>query len=91
MQRIEETDEQVRTNAHEFPEHIHLENIRCKYQSKHRHAEEREECVVTLESFFSVHIAERVDVYHKRHGRDDDKHHHADRVEQDTKVEMQVA
>ena len=37
---IIETNQQIRTNAHKFPEHIHLEDICSNDQAQHAHCEE---------------------------------------------------
>ena len=87
--RIVETDEQIRRNTHQFPEQIHLEDIGSHHQSQHGHGKEAEKCIITLESALTFHVAERVHMYHQRHGGDDDKHHHGNRVEQDTQVNAQ--
>ena len=58
LQRVVETDEQVRADTHKLPEHIHLEDVRGEYQTQHRHREEAQESVVTLEALLAVHIAE---------------------------------
>ena len=58
LQRIVETDEQVGTDTHEFPEHIHLEDVRGEHQTQHRHREEAQESVVTLKALLTVHVAE---------------------------------
>ena len=87
--RIVETDEQVRRNTHQFPEQIHLEDIGSHHQTQHGHGKEAEECIIALESALTLHVAERVDMYHQRYGGDDDKHHHRNGVEQDTQVNAQ--
>ena len=38
-----------------------------------------------------MHVAERIDMYHKRHRADDNKHHDRDGVQEDTHVEVQIA
>ena len=88
MFRIVESDKQIRANADELPEEVHLEDVRCNDKAEHRHREERQESVETLESLFVAlslivlialsHITERVDVNHERHRSNDDKHHYAD-------------
>ena len=79
--RIIETNQQIGGHAHQLPEQIHLEDIRCYYQSEHGHGEERQEGVVTLETAFALHVAERVYVYQQRNGTDDHEHHNRNRVE----------
>ena len=86
---VVETDEQVGGNAHQLPEHVHLEDVGGHHQSEHGHGEEAQESVITLEAAFAVHIAERVDMHHERHRGDDDEHHHGDGVKHDTHVEAQ--
>ena len=79
--RIIETNQQIGGHDHQLPEQIHLEDIRCYYQSEHGHGEERQEGVVTLETAFALHVAERVYVYQQRNGTDDHEHHNRNRVE----------
>ena len=58
LQRIVESNEQIGRDTYEFPEHIHLEDIGGEYQTQHRHREETQESVITLEALLPVHIAE---------------------------------
>ena len=87
--RVVEADQQIGAYAHQFPEEVHLEDVRGHDQPHHAHREERQESVVALEAPLALHVAERVDVDHERDGRDDDKHHHRDRVELDAQVDVQ--
>ena len=50
-----------------------------------------QESVVTLETFLTMHIAERVDMNHQGYGGYHNQHHHTDRIQQYTEVEMQIA
>ena len=85
-----EANEQIGRNAYQFPEEVHLENICGNYEAEHRHREEAEKSVITLETALAVHIAEGVYVDHERHGGDDNQHHHGYRVEHDAHVEVQA-
>ncbi len=87
---IIEADEQVGGDAHQLPEDVHLKNIGRQHQSQHRESKEREEGVVTLESFFSLHVTQTVDMHHQRDGGDHHQHHHRNRVEQDPHIDMQI-
>ena len=86
---VVETDEQVGRNTHKLPEHVHLEDVGGDYQTEHRHGEEAQEGVVTLEAALTVHVAKGVDVDHERHRGDDNEHHHRNGVEHDAHVEAQ--
>ena len=96
---IVETYQQVGANAHELPEEIHLENIGSHHQTQHRHGEETQESVETLETLLVTflmimlvtlsHVTERVDMHHETHGGNHDKHHHADRRKAESYVECQ--
>ena len=86
---VVEADEEVGRYAYQLPEEVHLEDVGSYYQTEHGHGEEREECVVTLESDFAFHVAQGVDVYHQGYGADDYQHHHGDGVEQDAEVDAQ--
>ena len=88
--RIVEPDQQVGRNAHQLPEDIHLENVRRHDQPEHRAAEQRQEGVIALEPPLALHVSHAVNVDHQRNGRDDDQHHHRDRVEQHAQIDMQL-
>ena len=88
--RIVEPDQQVGRNAHQLPEDIHLENVRRHDQPEHRAAEQRQEGVIALETPLALHVSHAVNVDHQRNGRDDDQHHHRDRVEQHAQIDMQL-
>ena len=80
LQRIVESNQQIRGYTHQLPEGVHLEDIRGDYQAQHRHGEQAQERIVALEALLTVHIAERVDMHHQRYCRDDNEHHHGDGV-----------
>ena len=86
---VVEADQQVGAHAHQLPKQIHLEDVGGDHQSQHTHREERQEGVVTLETPFALHVAQRVDMHHQRDGRDHHEHHHRDRIEQDAHIDMQ--
>ena len=65
MKRIIESYKQVRTNSYQLPEEIHLENVCRYYKSKHGHRKERQECIIPLESFLTMHISKRIDMHHE--------------------------
>ena len=88
---VVEADQQVGGYSHQFPEDVHLEDVGGHDESQHGEAEEGEEGVVALESFFPVHVSQAVDVYHQGYGGDDDEHHDGDGVQQDAEVDVQVA
>ena len=90
MQRIIETDEQVGAHTHQLPEQIHLEDVGGYDQTQHRHGEKTQEGIVTLESFLTMHITERIDVHHQTHRRDDDEHHHRNRCQTEAQGEHQL-
>ena len=83
-------DEQVRGHAHQFPKHIHLENVRGYHQPEHRKGEQAQESVITLKTLLPFHIPERIDVHHERNGGNNHQHHHRNRIEQNTHVDMQA-
>ena len=56
--RVIESDEQVRRHTHQFPEHVHLEDVGGEHQSQHREREERQERIVALEADFAFHVTE---------------------------------
>ena len=87
--RIVEADQQIRADAHQLPEQVHLENIGRHHKSHHTHRKQRQERIVTLETPFTLHVAQRVDMHHQRDGRDHHEHHHRNRVQQDAHVDMQ--
>jgi hypothetical protein len=87
--RIVEADQQIRADAHQFPEQVHLENIGRHHKPHHAHRKQRQEGVVTLETPFALHVTQRVDMHHQRDGRDHHEHHHRNRVQQDAHVDMQ--
>ena len=64
-QLIIEADEQVRGDAHELPEYVHLENVGCHHEAEHREREQRKESVETLESLLPFHVAPAVEVHHE--------------------------
>ena len=86
---VVETNEEVGRYAHQFPEHIHLENVGGEHQTEHRHGEEAQVGIIALESALAVHIAEGVDVHHERHGGNHHEHHHRDGIEENTEVKME--
>ena len=85
--RVEESDEQEWRRAHKLPEDVHLEDVGSDNESEHRETEERQEGIVTLETLLTVHIAERIDMHHKRDGGDDYKHQCRDGVEQKSELD----
>ena len=87
--RVIETDEEIGRYADQFPEHVHLENVGGEHQSEHRHGEEAQVGIIALETAFTVHVAERIDVHHERHGGNHHEHHHRDGIEENTEVEME--
>ena len=87
--RIVEADQQIRADAHQLPEQVHLENIGRHHKSHHTHRKQRQERIVALETPFALHVAQRVDMHHQRDGRDHHEHHHRNRVQQDAHVDMQ--
>ena len=87
--RVIETDEEIGRYADQFPEHVHLEDVGGEHQSEHRHGEEAQVGIIALEAAFTVHVAERVDVHHERHGGNHHEHHHRDGIEEHTEVEME--
>lgn len=89
MGRVIETDEEIGRYADQFPEHVHLEDVGGEHQSEHRHGEEAQVGIIALETAFTVHVAERVDVHHERHGGNHHEHHHRDGIEEHTEVEME--
>ena len=91
MSRVIETDEEIRAHTHKLPEEVHLEDVRGKHESEHRHGEERKEGIVALESLLALHVAERVDVNHEADRGNHYEHHHRDGVEQDAQVEVKIA
>ena len=44
-----------------------------------------------MEALLTVHVAERIDMYHQRDCRNDNQHHDRDGIQEDTHVEMQIA
>ena len=56
--RVVESNEQIRRYAHKFPENVHLKDVRGNHKAQHRECEERQECIVALETLLSLHIAE---------------------------------
>ena len=87
--RVIETDEKIGRYADQFPEHVHLEDVGGEHQSEHRHGEEAQVGIIALEAAFTVHVAERIDVHHERHGGNHHEHHHRDGIEEHTEVEME--
>ena len=77
---IIKSDEQIGRNTYQLPENIHLENVRRYHQPQHGEAEQRQKRIITLEPFFSVHIAHTINMNHQRHGCDNNQHHHGNRV-----------
>ena len=61
---VVEADEQIRRYTHKFPENIHLEDVGGNNQTEHREREERQKCIIALEAFLAMHIAEAIEVHH---------------------------
>ena len=89
-QCIIKSDKQIGRHTHKLPEDIHLENVGGEYKPKHREGEQRQESIITLEAFFTVHITKAVKMHHKRYRGNDNKHHCRNRVEKDTNLYHQV-
>ena len=87
--RVVESNQQIRGDAHQLPEQVHLEDVGSHHQSQHGHGEQRQESVVALEAHFAFHIAEGINMHHERHRADDNKHHYGNRVKQDAHVYAQ--
>ncbi len=87
--RVVESNQQVGGNTHQFPENVHLEDVRGHHQPQHGEGEEGKEGVITLETPLAVHVAQTVDVDHERHGGDDYQHHHGNGVEKNSELDAQ--
>ena len=87
--RIIESDQQIRRYTYQLPEDIHLENIRCHYQSEHGETEKRQEREIALEADFSVHIPHTIQMHHQRHGRNHNQHHHRYRIEHHAQIDVE--
>ena len=90
-----ETDQQIGRRSHKLPEDVHLENVGGNHQTEHREAEQRQECVETLESCFPhammvAHVTVAVQMHHERDGGDHNKEQCRNRVEEESDADYKI-
>src|SRR5207302_7667606 len=81
-------DQHERAHADQLPADQQLEGVVGHDQVEHGRREERQGGVEVREAAVAVHVADRIDVHHQRHGRDDDDHHHGQAVDVGPGVDM---
>jgi hypothetical protein len=75
-----EADQQVRTQAHGFPEDVQQQEVAREHEHQHREREEREVGEEARVAAVAVHVADRVEVHQKTHAGDHDEHDRGQRV-----------
>ena len=77
------SDEQVGTDADQFPEDEHHDEVVGQDDTEHGKEEEAERCVVAGDALVAAHVARRVNENEQRDGCDHDEHDPAQVVEDD--------
>ena len=77
-----EADQQIRGQAHAFPAHEHAHEGIAEHEDEHGEDEEVQVDEEALEALVVVHVGDGVEVDQRADARDDQRHDHAQRVDQ---------
>ncbi len=89
--RVPETDQQIRTASDAFPTHKHQQEVLAHHKQQHHEDEQVE--IGKEAGLFGVfrHVAGRVDMDQAANARDDQRHQHGERIEQQGEIHLKTA
>ena len=88
---VPEADQQIRRQPDAFPAEEQLQEVVRRHQHEHGEGEQRKIGEEARPVRVAVHVADRVDVHERGHGRHDDQHDHGERVHPQLPVDREVA
>ena len=84
-------DQQVGAETDTFPTDKHDQCVVTEHQHEHGENEEVQVTEVTVETFFTMHVTDGVEMNQGTHTRDNHDHQGRERIEQEAPVHLQVA